>query len=448
MPSKVTPAYRKREDRAVVTLTDRHTKERHDYPLGPYDDPTSRQRYHQLLAEWEANDYRLPPPLKTYPRGAAGQMTLDEISLAYWKHCQGYYFSDEVHCIKGMIKIVRQFFGTSVASDFGPKSLRLVRDQIVRGDSKAEPPRLPWSRKYVNHQVQRLCRMFKWAASQEMLPASVYQQLLTVEPLRRGRCEARENPPVKPVSMDKVDGTRPFLSRQVEALIDLQLLTGARGGELFKIRRSDIQMDVESGLWTYRPMEHKTAFRDKVRTIIFGPRAQSILMQFMEGMAADAYLFSPAQAMAEQRARRTAARKTPQCCGNTVGSNRRKEPRKKPADHYTRESYLRAIYRACDHAFEPPAHLRPAVKDNGRRESMEDFMRRLTSAERSELKAWRKAHRWHPHQLRHVAGTELRRRFGLEAAQLVLGHSSAQVTDAVYAERDLQKIGKVMKQVG
>lgn len=50
--------------------------------------------------------------------------------------------------------------------------------------------------------------------------------------------------------------------------------------------------------------------------------------------------------------------------------------------------------------------------------------------------------------LRHTAATEIRRAFGLEAAQLALGHSSAQVTDAVYAERDHGKVAEIMRQVG
>ncbi|MBU0616629.1 MAG: hypothetical protein KKI02_02825, partial [Planctomycetes bacterium] len=52
-----------------------------------------------------------------------------------------------------------------------------------------------------------------------------------------------------------------------------------------------------------------------------------------------------------------------------------------------------------------------------------------------ELRTWRRAYRWHPHQWHHNAATSLRGEFGLEAAQLTLGHGSAQTTDAVYAER-------------
>ena len=42
---------------------------------------------------------------------------------------------------------------------------------------------------------------------------------------------------------------------------------------------------------------------------------------------------------------------------------------------------------------------------------------------------------WHPHQLRHNAGTDIRATMGLEAAQVYLGHSHAETTE-IYAERD------------
>jgi integrase len=54
---------------------------------------------------------------------------------------------------------------------------------------------------------------------------------------------------------------------------------------------------------------------------------------------------------------------------------------------------------------------------------------------------------WHPHQLRHAAATEIRRAFGLEAAQVVLGHSEADTTQT-YAEADAARAREVMKQVG
>jgi integrase len=54
---------------------------------------------------------------------------------------------------------------------------------------------------------------------------------------------------------------------------------------------------------------------------------------------------------------------------------------------------------------------------------------------------------WHPNQLRHNFATLARRQFGLEAAQVTLGHSRADVTQ-VYAERDLTLALKVAAEVG
>ena len=42
---------------------------------------------------------------------------------------------------------------------------------------------------------------------------------------------------------------------------------------------------------------------------------------------------------------------------------------------------------------------------------------------------------WAPNRLRHTRATEVRKQFGLEAAQVILGHAKADVTQ-VYAERD------------
>ena len=43
---------------------------------------------------------------------------------------------------------------------------------------------------------------------------------------------------------------------------------------------------------------------------------------------------------------------------------------------------------------------------------------------------------WSPNQLRHAAATRIRRQYGLEAAQVVLGHSTASTTE-IYAERNI-----------
>ena len=56
------PGYRKRQgySHALVTLTDSATGKRRDYWLSPQGSPESREAYHRVLAEWEANGRRFP----------------------------------------------------------------------------------------------------------------------------------------------------------------------------------------------------------------------------------------------------------------------------------------------------------------------------------------------------------------------------------------------------
>ena len=106
------------------------------------------------------------------------------------------------------------------------------------------------------------------------------------------------------------------------------------------------------------------------------------------------------------------------------------------------DSYRRAIARGCDRAFEPPEPLARRSNEND-----EQREARLTSKQKAEFKAWQKAHRWHPHQLRHNAATNLRKEFGLEAARIILGHRSAAITE-VYAELDQQNAIEAMLKIG
>jgi site-specific recombinase XerC len=85
-----------------------------------------------------------------------------------------------------------------------------------------------------------------------------------------------------------------------------------------------------------------------------------------------------------------------------------------------------------------PASLRKGAKD----ETADQKDARQMAA-----RQWRDEHCWSPNQLRHSAATEIRKRFGLEAAQVTLGHSNADVSQ-IYAERDLQKAASIMAQVG
>ena len=113
-----------------------------------------------------------------------------------------------------------------------------------------------------------------------------------------------------------------------------------------------------------------------------------------------------------------------------------------PGERYTTDSYRRAIARACDQAFPPPDSLAKLET-----ETKAQWQKRLTKKQKAELKEWRRAHHWHPHQLRHNYATDVRKQFGLEAAQILLGHSHADVTQ-IYAERDMTRAATVAAKIG
>ena len=54
---------------------------------------------------------------------------------------------------------------------------------------------------------------------------------------------------------------------------------------------------------------------------------------------------------------------------------------------------------------------------------------------------------WAPNQIRHARGTEIRKRYGLEASQATLGHAELGVTQ-VYAEADQNTARRVMAEIG
>jgi integrase len=90
-----------------------------------------------------------------------------------------------------------------------------------------------------------------------------------------------------------------------------------------------------------------------------------------------------------------------------------------------------------------PAELRePQTDDEKKERAAENPAKR-----RAARAAWRAEHVWSPGQLRHNAATSLRKQFGLEAAQVILGHRTLTVTQ-VYAEKNVEAAMKVMAQVG
>jgi integrase len=440
-PRKSVPAYRlhRPTGQAVVTLTDGTGGRRNVY-LGQYGSSESQAEYTRVLGEWRANGGR--PPAQ---QGSAPDLSVNELALAYWKFAQEYYGFGRRRGtsfnVKDALGVLKQLYGLTRAADFGPLALKACRAEMLKRD---------WSRTYINAQVDKLRRVFKWAASEQLVPVTVYQGLRTVEPLRHGRTEARETKKVRPVSAEHVEATLAHMPATVRAMVRLQLLTGCRPDEVCRLRPLDLDMTAPA-CWVYRPGpdqgpegKHKTAHHGHERLILIGPRAQEILRPYL-GTKLDGYCFDPQAAERQRSQDRRAARQTP-----LTPSQKARRPRgnrkRAPQGRHQVTSYRNAIYRACDRAFPLPEALGPRPSGEGKREGRKAWWGRLTAEERQQVRAWRREHRWHHNRLCHSRATELRP-FGLDVVKTILGHSKVETTQ-IYSEKDLAAAMEVVARIG
>jgi integrase len=439
------------------------------WPDGPPQQPPAEVRatYDRHVAEWLARGRRplarasgedtgLEAGAREVGQGtrvAPATLTVAELLVAFLRHAQGHYRDQDGRQTSEMkefiysLRPVNHLYGGTPAAAFGPLKLKAVRDLMVRGyEHPKYGPQPALARGLINKRVGRVVRVFKWAASEEMVPAPVHQALATVGGLQRGRTSARETAPVKPVAVALVDATLPHLPAFVASMVQVELFTGMRPAEVCNLRLAEI--DRTGNVWVYRPANHKTAWRGKERVVPIGPRAQEVLRGYIrmrcpccgvegrpprlgwrsgtcgpcadrldeecvcgpwplvELQQPDAYLFSPALAREERYADLRAGRQSK--VQPSQQDRKRRKPKVRPGDRYRVTSYAHAVRRACE-------------------------------AQRLEA--------WHPNQLRHTHGTEVRRRFGLEAAQAALGHAQANVTE-IYAERDLALAVRVATEIG
>lgn len=284
------PSYRlhKATGLAVVRLRG------HDVYLGRHGTPESKAEYESVIAEWLAGHRSVALDRTSRP---ASDPSVNELILAYMEHAAGYYTkhgrpTGGVENLRCAFRPLCFLFGSERASDFGPLSLRAVRERMI-GDELA--------RSTINARENRIRRLFKWSVEHQLVESSVLSALQSVGPLRRGRSEAWETEPVRPVSSAAVEAVLKVASPPVAAMIRLQLLTGMRPGEVTEMRLRDI--DTTGEVWRYTPASHKTEHHGRRRLINFGPKAQKVLRPFVSNDP-DRHLFRPCDAMEWQHARR------------------------------------------------------------------------------------------------------------------------------------------------
>jgi integrase len=187
-------------------------------------------------------------------------------------------------------------------------------------------------------------------------------------------------------------------------MVELQRMTGMRPSEVVAMTSGEV--DRSGAVWEYRPRRHKTAHRGVTRVVMIGPKAQEVLAPWLKDDPA-AYCFPPREAVAARNAARRRARKTPMT-PSQLRRRPKRDPKRAPGPHYSRNAYREAVARACRKAGVPV---------------------------------------WGPNRLRHALATKVTREFDLAAAQVVLGHRSIRTTET-YVKPSPERAGAVMGEIG
>ncbi|MBX9654752.1 hypothetical protein K2Y11_14145 [bacterium] len=84
--------------------------------------------------------------------------------IDYIRFAEGYYrkpegrHASEVDCIKLAMRPLRKVYGYTLAADFGPRALKVIRERMIAADL---------CRTEINKRVRHIVHMFRWAAEND-----------------------------------------------------------------------------------------------------------------------------------------------------------------------------------------------------------------------------------------------------------------------------------------
>ena len=349
------------------------------YFEGEYNSPESVAGYQAFLRQhFPFHVIKNPIVLDRKSRAAS---IVSDVATSFLSWAQSYYppgRSSGYQNIRSAMKWLLQVCEGESVKTFCPLRLKHIQ-KVMAADGQ--------SRDYVNQTIGKIKQAFKWAASEEMIPAEVWHGLNTVSGIKKGRMGIREPKRRATLTWDTVAPVLAELSPTITRMILLQWTTGVRSDSLCSATPE--QFDRSRDPWHWRP-KHKMQFTGKEIIVPIGPKCQELLGDLIDSRAPDEPLFCPR----DQRKNLRYGKK------------------------YNSVSYRQAIERAIERV----------------------------NAKRSENGDPPIPH-WSPHQLRHAKAQEVRDTYGIEAAQAILTHDSLEATQ-IYSERRLELAEKVARETG
>lgn len=152
--------------------------------------------------------------------------TVSALCTRYEKYAGMRYRDDDgnptghVAQIRAALRAFRAVAGKMKPDDVTPTALKHYQQQVANTRR---------CRTTCNHYLGNVKAMLKWAASEELIAASVYHAALSVRSLRRNESNAVEPKIVTAIDDESVAAILSRLTPPVRAMVELQALTGIHG---------------------------------------------------------------------------------------------------------------------------------------------------------------------------------------------------------------------------
>lgn len=419
--------------RACVYLHCQVTRKRRTYYLdADPDTPEADDEYRRVCLQWHRADRVLAAFDKLDPKRQAERNTTVDVLIDR--------FLDDLEDrqVKSVDKFAAAFrplhekFGSIPARSFEARDMVELVDywlavsarRKVIVDGKRVPK--PLSRKTLNERLYMLRQLFKFARRRELIDRETLTDVLSVPLVPANDPRAAPSKGRKPASTEQIDALRDELPEVVWDMITLQSLgsVAMRAGELLGMTLGEIDRSDE--VWVYTPSKHKTAWKNRARSIKLGPQSQRIILRYVAKAGTtdpDAPIF-PRWLIREQKKAHDAQRREADWEAAQEAERRRAmlegrewAPRKRYDLHGRQRARRDAVKLTGDDRYtDDPFWDVPA------------FRRMLTRAcERAGVP------KFSTHQLRHAAASRLFRELGgtpdaLEQVRIVLGHADSRVT--------------------
>ncbi len=295
---------------------------------------------------------------------------------------------------------------------FGPDELNTIKKKMLKHKYTIGKQQKHYVRRSINDTLKWIVNIIEWGVGRRIIKNETliaFQKEL--KPVRMGDKGAIDNIKRQRVTEEEFNKVLGVVTSVLGDMLRLVWYTGMRPYEICEMRPYDILRD-DPECWIYIPGrektpvgQHKTTRYGKVKVIPLAGESIDILSRRISDFSSKKYIFTPQDSVAEFREARLKNRKTPMSCGNKSGSNRKKNPKRKPRAFYTNDSFAKACKRCC------------------RRAGVEEFI---------------------PYDLRRTVATKTRAELGKEAAKTLLGHAEQSTTD-IYLLEEVQEAMKVAK---